>query len=350
MKSGETKMKKIHGIVYAYDTEDEFEQVKDAGLFWIRINIGFPWKDRMHGELREQYLDAREEIRAAHAAGMKVMPATAPLGGWVYVPEKDETAWVDSFPAFVGEKGTDVYYENIRVAMEFTANDLKPFVEDLWQCMNEIDIPTFSNDYPLDVICNTARASAEGILRANPNAMCGINLSSYRPEAVVYADLVHQEPSPMRYIGIDQYFGSWQAGDISSWPPVIDALFERYAVPVLINEWGYSSAGRVITDGDKKPEHLKPEGWPDVCHNLAWFHEVEGGHTEETQAQYIRDGLTVFMQHPHVLGQFIFCWKDAKRCYHCGQEKCPAECFWGITRNDRSFKPAYFVVKELLTQ
>lgn len=48
-----------------------------------------------------------------------------------------------------------------------------------------------------------------------------------------------------------------------------------------------------------------PEGIPDVCYEKS--------------------------RYPHVLGSFLFCFKDAAHCYHCGASDCPSECCWGIT-------------------
>ena len=57
-------------------------------------------------------------------------------------------AWHESFPDFVGKKGTEEFYENIRETMRFVCEDLGEDAGMYWQCMNEIDIPVFSNDYP----------------------------------------------------------------------------------------------------------------------------------------------------------------------------------------------------------
>ncbi|MFV0400375.1 MAG: hypothetical protein ACK5LX_07105 [Oscillospiraceae bacterium] len=46
----------------------------------------------------------------------------------------------------------------------------------------------------------------------------------------------------------------------------------------------------------------------------------------------------------------MFCWKDAKHCYHCGQTECPAECFWGIVDNDGEPKAAYYAVKKAIAE
>jgi hypothetical protein len=68
------------------------------------------------------------------------------------------------------------------------------------------------------------------------------------------------------------------------------------------------------------------------------------------QAEYFQRGHEIFAKHPHVLGSFMFCWRDAHNCYHCGQEECPAECFWGIVDKDCVPKPAYYAVKDAIAK
>ena len=337
---------KIKGIVFAYNTTGEYDMVRELGVEWMRLGIAFPWKDKMFGTLSEQYLEDREEIRRTHDAGFQIMPATPSMGGFTYDEALGKACWHDSFPDFVGEKGTEEYYENVREALRFICEDLGDDAGIYWQCMNEIDIPTFSHDYPDDIVADTARACAEGICRARPDARCGINIAGYNENAVHMLDLVYREGHSFYYVGVDQYFGSWQPGDVENWNGVIDALYERYHLPVLANEWGYSSGGEYTTE---HPDMTNvPAGFPDVCVVKKWFHEVEGGHTPEVQADYFDRGLKLFAEHPHCIGSFMFCWRDAYHCYHCGEPDCPAECYWGIVTTDCKPKPAYYAVKEAL--
>ena len=155
---------KIKGIVYAYNTGDEYEMVRELGVEWMRLNVSFPWTDKMFGTLSEAYLRDREEVRRTHARGFQVMPATPTLGGFTYDEKLGKACWHESFPDFVGKKGTEEFYENIRETMRFVCEDLGGDAGIYWQCMNEIDIPVFSNDYPDDIVADTARATAEGIL------------------------------------------------------------------------------------------------------------------------------------------------------------------------------------------
>ncbi|HET6486752.1 MAG TPA: hypothetical protein VFH83_10055 [Spirochaetia bacterium] len=337
--------KRVVGIVYAYDPGDDYALLKETGVEWVRLGVPFPWADRMHGAISQEYRDARKEIEAASRAGFHVMPSTAGLGGYVFVASEGRTRWVDSWPEFCGTKGTPAFMESVRAASRWIAQDLGGMVGPLWQVMNEIDIETFRGDYSPQVAADTARASAEGILSAQSTAMCGTNLANYGPDGLAIMDLVCRAPHPFAYVGDDQYFGSWQGGSVEDWVGVMDGLYDRYGLPVLANEWGYSSAGPL------KPvpgSEAVPKGWASVCAVLGWHNELPGGHTEEMAARYFRRGLEIFATHPHCLGSFMFCWKDARVCYHCGQAGCPAECAWGIVDVNGKPKPAYHAVKEAI--
>lgn len=342
------KKDKILGIVYAYTPEKRYDMVLDLGVQWIRINIPCPWTDKMFGTLSPHWLKIKEEFREAVEAGLLVMPSTPGMGGMNYDKEKGVTCWHDEWPDFVGVKGTKEYYDNVRATGKFMCEDLGPLAGDLWQCMNEIDIETFRGDYSAEVAVNTCRATAEGILQANPKAKCGTNFAGWRPEVYPYGDLLFAGDHPFAYCGDDQYYGSWQGKTVEDWTQTIDEMFDRWHLPVLINEWGYSSTG--ATHATHPDPATVPDGWPDVCKVKGWFHEVPGGHTPEVAAEYFRRGIEIFAGHPHVLGHFLFCFSDARTCWHCGQEACPAECSWGLVDVDCNPKPAFFAAKEAIAK
>jgi arabinogalactan endo-1,4-beta-galactosidase len=339
---------KVVGIAYAYNAGDEYDMVTAAGIEWIRVNLPFPWTDKMNGKLGREYLTAKKQIKAAREHGMKIMPVSPGMGGFFYDKKLKKTYFQESFPAFAGKKGSKEFYNNVKDAVAFMAMDLADDAGDLWQCMNEIDIPVFVNTYSDEIVTMVARVSAEAITQVNPKARCGINLAYFEGHGIDIADRAYRRGHAFGYIGVDHYFGSWQCRTVESWTEVIDLLNTRYKLPVLVNEWGYSSGGKVT---DIIPEKKDiPEGWMDVCTAKRWFHEVPGGHTEETQAKYLGRGLEIFAKNKNVIGSFIFCWKDARICYHCGKPECPAECYWGIVDENLKPKKAYDAVKKAIAK
>ena len=99
---------KIKGIVFAYDTNGEYDMVKELGVEWMRLNICFPWKDEMFGTLSEEYIAARQEIRDTHAKGFQVMPATPPLGGFTYDEDRKGTGSGRESSGYLQEGGQKV--------------------------------------------------------------------------------------------------------------------------------------------------------------------------------------------------------------------------------------------------
>lgn len=197
---------KIKGIVYAYNTGEEYDMVRELGVEWIRLNVSFPWTDKMFGTLSEQYLRDREEIRRTHARGFQVMPATPPLGGFTYDEALGKTCWHESFPDFVGKKGTEEFYENIRETMRFVCEDLGEDAGMYWQCMNEIDIPVFSNDYPDEIVADTARATAGSSAQTRTHAAGSTFRATMRTPCAL----------PIGYTARDTASSIWESTSISA--------------------------------------------------------------------------------------------------------------------------------------
>lgn len=325
-------MEKVQGIVYAYTPEKRYDMVRDLGIDWIRLNVPFPWTDRLDGTISPRWESVKAAIREAAEAGLSVMPSTPTI--------------LDYPESICGTYGTPGFYDAVRRTTRFMAADLGPLAPSLWQCMNELDIPTFSGDVPLAICAETCRQSAYGILDENPAAVCGTNFASWRPESRAVGELLFSGAHPFGYVGDDQYFGSWQGGVVEDWVGVLDDMWAAFGLPILVNEWGYSSRGETLP-ASAIPAVLPPHRNP-VCCNKAWYNEVEGGHTETVQAEYFRRGLAIFRSHPHVLGNFLFCFSDARRCWQCGEEDCPAECYWGLTDVNCVPKPAYYAVRSIL--
>ncbi len=325
----------------------DYASVAEAGIGWVRLGTSFPWSDKLYGTETEEYRRVKEEMRKAHAAGVRVMGITPLIGGIRWDEEKGKGVWFDGWPQEIMgcRYADDEFYEIIEEVCAWMAKDLEGLVDDLWQIANEMDIDTFRGPYGLEVAKKLAWAEARGIKRVRPQACCGINPAHLGREARILFEECYGEGSPLDYAGIDGYFGSWASGSVEKWIPVIDEIHAITGAKVLVNEWGYSSIGVV------KPipaDFVMTGNIGSVCATKTWHNAWKGEaeHTEELQADYLTRGLEILAQHPHALGGFMYCWQDDKICYHCGQPNCPAECGWGIVRSDGSRKPAWFAVRK----
>ena len=325
---------RIRGVVYAYSPLERWDLVKGLGTDWIRLNVPFPWEDDMNGKISPRWEAVKAKIRSAHDTGLKVMPSTPTIFGY---PE-----------GICGKIGTPEFFKNVRYATAFMAEDLGDAAPLLWQCMNELDIPTFSGNIPTDICVEACRESARGVMDANPGACCGTNFASWREESRRIGEKLFRGDHPFGYVRDDQYFGSWQGGSVEDWPAVLDGMWDAFGMPILVNEWGYSSGGVTLTPEElvncpDNPEKLEP-----VCYHHAWCNEMPGGHNEDVQAAYMARGLEIFAEHPHVMGNFMFCFSDAMTCWHCHHENCPAECYWGLCDVNCVPKKAYYAARDTI--
>jgi len=338
-------MKKMIGIC---GRNYDYKLLKKAGIEWVRIGTSFPFEDKLYGKLTERYQNSKKMMENAVANGIKVMGITPLLGSTRFDPELNRPDWADGWPRDIlnDNYGNPSCYERVEEICAWMAKDLEGLVTDVWQIANELDIEVFRGPYSLDVADKLAIASAKGIRSVRPEALCGINPAGMRNEGLELFKRCYYLGSPLNYAGIDGYFGSWDHGDVEYWNTVIDRIVEITHMPVIINEWGYSSIGAVkpVSRYQYNPyEH-------NVCATKLWYFSCEGEseHTEAIQSEYLARGLELFDQHPHVLGSFMYCYSDDEICYHCGQRDCPAECGWGIVHSDGTLKKSYKAVKNTI--
>ena len=96
---------KIRGVVYAYSPLERWDLVKELGTDWIRLNVPFPWTDRIGGTVSPRWEKVKATIDSAHRAGLKIMPSTPTIFGY---PE-----------SVCGKIGTEEFFSNVRRAASF---------------------------------------------------------------------------------------------------------------------------------------------------------------------------------------------------------------------------------------
>lgn len=317
--------------------------VRDAGIRWLRVGVGFPFDDRVGGRLRESFVKGVGKLRSLHAQGFQLLCGTGSPGSYRYDAAKKQTTWQPSLPEWAGTHEEDRYYETLEASCAEMARQLRGVVS-WWKISNEPDIDIFRGPLNDEQINRFLLAGARGILAGNPDAKCGINLGGPNDKARALAAAIYQiNDSPFDFIGIDGYFGSWQRGGPENWPAFIDEAHAITGKPVIIAEWGYSSLqeGPIADD----PERKKPYN-QDVCKAKRWGKVWRERHTPEEQAEYVRACVPIFAEHPHCIGNFFFRYGDTETCWQCGQPLCPAECAWGMVAVDGTPKPAYHALRE----
>jgi len=319
----------------------DYARMHEAGIHALRYGFGFPFEEDGKSP-SQRFLKAKERAMELREAGFDLLGSTFGPGSYRYDPKVKATRWVSSIPEWIGGYDSDSFYEAVEAAGEFLGRECKDLCE-YWQVANEPDIDIFKGDMTDSQSVRFLIALARGLKKGNPNAKPGINLGFMTPYSEWLLKQLYRIPdSPFDYVGIDGYMGSWQKGGPQDWLWYIDKAYDISGKPVIINEWGYSTL--------QKGPNPDPEGKrrynQSVCKNKEWGFVWREQHSPEEQADYIRECMRIFAEHPAVIGEFFFRWSDTETCWQCGDPLCPAECAWGIVDVNGNPKPGYYALKE----
>ncbi|MFW6146276.1 MAG: hypothetical protein ACOC7R_02975 [Planctomycetota bacterium] len=324
------------------ESDADKDLMKAAGIDWVRLGTPFPFVDRLGGELTKGYRRYREVVAAYAAAGIRVMGVTAQPGSFRWERQADGTMakrWRSRLPEWFGALDTPQGVSHYEAMCRWLGEDLKASVR-AWQVANELDISTFAGQLDPRQACDLLLAGARGLKDADPSLIVGHNPTGSPAGYYFYGRLYGGGERLLDYCGIDKYFGSWSPGGPDDWAGLIRELYDLTQTPVLINEWGFASAGGVMTDDDRRA------GRP-TCQTHRWPATWGDGHTPETQAAYIRAAFDAFIDVKDLLlGELYFRWADTPTCWQCGQSDCPAETAWGLVDRDGNPKPSYEALKE----
>jgi hypothetical protein len=319
----------------AFPTAD-LQRLEEASIAWVRQDFPFPFIDCLGGDITSRYQEAREAARAWANKGMHVM-GVSPLPG-IGTCQADRTGqmrltWKDFLPDWLGVPGSVDFIQNYRQVCEWLAVDLQGIVQ-AWQIANELDIPQFAGPLNLKQASDLVLETACGLKLVNPSLIVGTNTGGSSRSFFFYGRLFADTSAPLDYCGVDQYYGSWQAGSPADWDARIDELYAVTGKPVLVNEWGFSSAGETMAP-DELLQSL--QGAPS-CQFRKWRFSWGEGHTRASQAEYVRQAMRIFYKRRAKLaGMFFYRWEDQEVCWQCGSPECPIETAWGLV--DREGRP-----------
>ncbi len=316
--------------------------IREAGIGWVRQGFPFPFEDMIGGSVTEGYGQARAAAQRLKDSGLSIM-GVAP-GPGLATREKDadgklEWNWHTRLPEWCGPPDGDRFLDIYEQACAWLAEDLKGMVP-VWQIANELDIFPFAGPLDPRQACDLITRGARGLKGADPSLVVGHNPAG-AGSAAYFFGYFHANPHGLfDYCGIDGYYGTWQPGGPQDWAGRIAELHALTGLPVLVNEWGFSSAGGVV-DAEKRRAGLSP------CDTRNWEHTWGGGHTPEGQAQFVEAAFDAFRsQRSALVGVFFYRWEDQERCWQCGSPDCPAETAWGLVDLDGEPKPAFHAFRE----
>jgi hypothetical protein len=195
------------------------------------------------------------------------------------------------------------------------------------------------------------------------------------------------------YVGVDIYIGCFASVGNAIWmyDAVLRYLHSYVKKPLLLTEFGYMSGGSPKSAGQRRkvlqkygahseaharaemdafvahlPETMRNQvlnnasgDWGDFLFNSDFrphfYAELPEGaaikgypHTPRGQAKFFTDIYPRLVKYDFLIGAFLYCYADARKCYICGQSDCPVETRWGITTVDGKEKPSYRAVRDAL--
>jgi hypothetical protein len=315
--------------------------MQEVGIGWVRHDFPLPFVDRLYGEVTPRYRRVREAAERWVSQGIEVMGVTPGPGHATYQPDAGgqmQFTWHDAMPRWLGPPGSEQYVRNYQAVCQWLAHDLRGIVS-AWQIANELDIRQFAGPLDLRQASDLIAAGARGLRAADPSLFVGPN-SAGAPEALFLYGRLYATPGVVDYCGVDQYYGTWQPGGPDSWAPRIAQLHALTGAPVVVNEWGFASAGDLMTEEEQ--QQAAPN-----CQFRKWRHTWGPGHTPEGQAEFVRHAFEGFVSQRDALGGvFFYRWEDQERCWQCGSAECPIETRWGLVDLRGNPKPAFHAFKE----
>ncbi len=325
----------------AYATADA-SLMREAGIGWVRQDFSVPFEDRLYGDVTQKYREETAQAEAWRGKGLEVMGVSPLPGIGTYAPDvqgRMQLAWRDLLPGWFGEPGTGRFLRSYEASCAWMAHDLRGVVT-AWQVANELDVRQFAGPLDLRQACELVVAGARGLKTADPSLFVGPNTGGSPEAHFLYGRLYPAGDGPIDYCGVDQYYGTWQPGGPDLWGERIAGLARLTGAPILVNEWGFSSAGEVMTEEERR------SGGPN-CQRRKWRHSWGTGHTPEGQAEFVRVAFEAFLSQRQALaGVFFYRWEDQKQCWQCGSPDCPVETRWGLVDLDGKPKPSYSAFRE----
>lgn len=317
----------LHGV--CHPGRRHYSDLRNAGINAVRTDIPFPFSDA-GGGISEKFQTTSEWIREMRAEGFVVIGITP---------------YPHAIPEWEGAIASDEWFGTVRRACAFLGEHFGDDIP-IWQCTNEMNLDGFRQPLDPDQALTFLRESGRGIKDASTSLQAGVNMGGFNDLAVdmyraVYGPESHADIVPWDYVGTDGYFGTWERGSPRTWIEKTDLLAEITPLPVIVMEWGYSSAGRILPPEEVIENAIDSHEVQAWC----WGWEMPDGevrpHDPATQARYIEETIPILRE--RTIGQMYYCRGDSDRC-SCGEVSCPVEAKWGLFNPRGEPKPSYFAM------
>ena len=313
--------------------EPDYALMREAGIVWVRMGFRTPFADATMRSLTPEFAAQEREVEALTRHGLRVMGYTPFPGG--------DPDIGGHFPAWGGPPGSEGYVAFYEEVCRWLAERFAG-VAGAWQVANELNHADWHGGLTLDQGVEFLKRGGRGVKRGNPDALVGVNMAGFGDAAMaMYGKLFPNDTVEFDYLGADGYCSP------DDWPAKLAQLKALADKPLVVQEFGYASAGGTLTAEQMRT--IRWTGARDRCTWLAWPPIWgERPHTPEVQAEYVARCLALFAGEPRIVGVFVWRWDDAPRCWLCGRSSdvCPGTGHWGLVDVEGRPKPSYAAFRE----
>lgn len=302
-------------------TEFDYALMRETGIEWVRLGIRPPFTDESMTMTTAAFQAQEREIEKIAEHGLKLMGYTPFPGG--------DPDIGGHYPAWGGPPGSDAWLDHYETVCAWLAKRFDG-VAGAWQIANEMNLPFWAGDLTTVQAVAFLQHGGSGIRRGNPGALVGFNMAGFGDVAMeMYASLLGganaADAIDFDYIGCDGYMAP------ELWPEKFAQLKAISGKPIIVQEFGYASAGITLTAQQTRDHPFTSAH--DRCRWRGWMRTWDDHeHTPEDQAEYVAQCMEHFIAEPRVVGVIIWRWDDAPTCWLCGRPSttCPGTGRWGL--------------------
>jgi len=358
----------IKGICHP---NDNYGQIKGAGIEWNRADIPFPFD--AHGGVRSEYTQWKRRMERFAAHGIRIMAVTP-------YPNAFISHGVD--PRLPANEG------RVKEIAAFLMKDLQGLIGAM-QISNELFVPRFKHPLTSEEAVRFIAIQLEAVHPIRGDVIVGYNTAG--PQMDQHA-MLKPYLKYCDYVGVDIYIGCFSVMGNWMWlyDMTLNTLWSYTGKPIILCEFGYISGGAPKTAAErqavlaqygasseaearadieafvgKMPAKMREVAKRDSSDDLADFvfnseftnHlymempekvVIKGyPHTPEGQAKFYTDIFPRLAVKPYLIGAFVYCYSDSPACYYCGQAGCPVETRWGLVTVGGEEKPSYYAVRDM---
>ncbi len=386
------------GVCHPYDDPYNLSLLQEGNIGWIRIDI--PWDSPYQidsegnpvldeeGRVIEtkRYLEFKEECRFFRENGIKVMAITPYPDDWL-----NAVGELEMFRSG-GEAFSDKFLRMVNERCSYLAENLTAGnkLVNCFQISNELTVPKWQGALTVEQICQYQHTQMKAMheICQLAGVPIGYNVACVGAGMLDYPVKMQAFAEEFDYVALDLYLGCFEGFMKSTryFETMLRALWKISHKPIMLNEFGYISAGNpknkrerasyladtfgeafstekqiranigpfldkwesiigkessLIREARRKLDAEGPESAADYVFSSSeishLYKALPNGyrlrkfdHTEEGQAAFYTDVIDRISRLDFLCGIFCYCYSDSESCYQCGQKGCPVETGWGL--------------------